>query len=70
MDSSCKLEKYTEAGMENGKALEPSSEQEAADGCCSRPAWNKLLPPVYRNELKELLKLAGPVVSACPGVRL
>lgn len=64
--SSCKSpEKYTEIVAENGKAVEASSDQEPAEGCCSCLAWTKILPPEYRNELKELLKLAGPVVSVC-----
>lgn len=67
MDSSGKpLEKYTEGGTENGKAVELCGEQEAARGCCSSPAWTRLLPPEYRTELRELFKLAGPVVSARP----
>lgn len=70
MDSSCKpVEKYTEGVVENGKALEPSGEQEASEGCRSSPAWCKALPPEYRNELRELFKLAGPVVSARPAVK-
>lgn len=60
MDSSRRsLEKFTEGGMENGKAVEPSDE-----GCCSCPLRSKALPPEYRRELRELFKLAGPVVSA------
>lgn len=71
MDSSCKpVEKSTEGGMENRKAVEPSGKLEAAAGCCSCPARSRVLPPEYRNELRELFKLAGPVVSSCPVVRL
>lgn len=74
MDSSCKpVEKSTEGGMENRKAVEPSGKLEAAAaaaGCCSCcPARSWVLPPEYRNELRELFKLAGPVVSSCPVVR-
>lgn len=64
--SSCESpEKYTEIVAENGKAVEASSDEEPAEGCRSCPAWTKILPPEYRNELKELSKLAGPVVSVC-----
>lgn len=55
-------EKFTEGAKGNGKAVRGSSEQEAAEGCCSCPAWNRLVPLEYRNELKHLCKLAGPVV--------
>lgn len=54
-------ERFTEGPKENGKAG-ASSEQEAAEGCSCR-AWNRLVPLEYRNELKHLFKLAGPVVS-------
>lgn len=64
MDSSCKpVEKSAEGGMENGKAVEACGELEAAAGCCSCPVGSRGLPPEYRNELRELSKLAGPVVS-------
>lgn len=53
--------KSTEGEKENG----PSSDQEAADGRCSCPAWKRILPLEYRRELKHLFKLAGPVVSVC-----
>lgn len=62
MDSSCKpLEEGPEAGVENGKGVEPPGQQEAPAGGCS---WSRVLPPEYRRELTELSKLAGPVVSA------
>uniref|UniRef100_H2SFM7 Multidrug and toxin extrusion protein n=1 Tax=Takifugu rubripes TaxID=31033 RepID=H2SFM7_TAKRU len=53
-------EKFTEA-KENG-AVRGSSDPEAAGGCCSCPAGKRLVPPEYRNELRHLFKLAGPVV--------
>lgn len=54
-------EKFTEGAKENG-AARGSSDPEAAGGC-SCPAWKRLVPPEYRNELRHLFKLAGPVVS-------
>lgn len=54
-------EKLPEGAKENGKAARGSSEQDAAEGGCC-PAWNRLLPLEYRDELKHLCKLAGPVV--------
>ncbi|TNM86263.1 hypothetical protein fugu_008534 [Takifugu bimaculatus] len=54
-------EKFTE-GKENG-AARGSSDLEAAGGCCSCPAGKRLVPPEYRNELRHLFKLAGPVAA-------
>lgn len=65
MDDSCKTQiKYTEGVKEDLKAVEAaSSAQNSAEGCGSCPGnmW-RFIPPVYRTELVELFKLAGPVV--------
>lgn len=61
MDASA--EKFPEGAKENGTTVRAPGDQEAAEGCCPCRAWNRLVPPEYRNELKHLFKLAGPVVS-------
>lgn len=65
MDGSCKTQiKCTEGVKEDLKAVEAaSSAQDSAEGCRSCPGnlW-RFIPPIYRNELAELFKLAGPVV--------
>lgn len=55
-------EKFTEGPKENGTSEAPSG-QEAAGGCCSCRPWGRMVPLEYRNELRHLFKLAGPVVS-------
>lgn len=56
--------KYTEGVKEDSKAGEAtSSVQGSGEGCGScRERTRRLIPPEYRNELVQLLKLAGPVV--------
>lgn len=53
-------EKFTEGPKENGKVRAPGGQEE---GCCPGGPRAGLVPLEYRNELKHLFKLAGPVVS-------
>ncbi|XP_036969968.1 multidrug and toxin extrusion protein 1-like [Acanthopagrus latus] len=56
--------KYTEGVKEDSKAGEATpSVQGSVEGCGScLERTRRLIPPEYRNELLQLLKLAGPVV--------
>ncbi|XP_034544773.1 multidrug and toxin extrusion protein 1-like isoform X2 [Notolabrus celidotus] len=49
---------------EDMKAVEAASSiQSSSEGCCScLKRMKSLIPPVYRNELVQLFRLAGPVV--------
>lgn len=60
MTDSCKVQvKYVEGVKEDLKTMEPAPSDED-EGCCSKC----LIPAIYRKELRELFKLAGPVVRA------
>lgn len=54
--------KQTAGTKEDFKAVEAaSSVHSSSEGSCLR-RMKGLIPPVYRNELLQLFKLAGPVV--------
>lgn len=61
MDGSDKTyEKHAEALKEDVKVEAAPAGQEPTEGSCS--CMRRLIPPEYWEELRELLKLAGPVV--------
>ncbi|XP_041641533.1 multidrug and toxin extrusion protein 1-like [Cheilinus undulatus] len=64
MDGSYKTQmKHTEEIREDMKAAEADTSSQSSPGCCScLKSTRGLIPPVYRNELVQLFKLAGPVV--------
>ncbi|KAM9363276.1 multidrug and toxin extrusion protein 1-like [Symphorus nematophorus] len=65
MDGSGKtVMKYTEGVKEDLKAAEEASSGQGSGGGCGScvKTMRGLIPPEYRNELKELVKLGGPVV--------
>lgn len=62
MADSCKVQvKYIEGVKEDLKTMEPVASDED-EGC--RGSTRCLIPAIYRKELRELFKLAGPVVRA------
>lgn len=70
MDGSDKTyEKHADVLKEDVKVEAAPAGQEPAEGSCScSGGMGRLVPPEYWEELRQLLKLAGPVVR--PGASL
>lgn len=65
MADSCKVQvKYIEGVKEELKTMEPVASDEDESCCSCQGSTRRLIPAIYRKELRELFKLAGPVVRA------
>lgn len=70
MDSSGeKTGKCTEAVKEDLKESAAAACAQSSRGCC-HICVPRFIPSVYRNELVQLSKLAGPVVRLCVNLKL